>query len=209
MRHAIVRGAVLWVVLTSIAVMTTATAQVASSSPPAKVTLPAGTRILVRMIDSVDSSKQRVGARFSASLETNLQTGDTVVAPRGTRVFGRLANVQSAGRMSGGAELALELTDIEINGTAHPLVTSTYQVQSTGQGKNTAGKVAGGAGLGALIGGLAGGGTGAAIGLGAGAAGGTAASAASKGKQVSVPSESLVEFRLQQPATLPVSSGPV
>ena len=63
----------------------------------------------------------------------------------------------------------------------------------------------GGAGLGALIGGIAGGGKGAAIGAGAGAAAGTTVSAATKGKQVSVPSESLLEFRLQQPASLPVA----
>jgi uncharacterized protein YcfJ len=107
--------------------------------------------------------------------------------------------------MSGGAELTLEMTDIVINGTAHQLLTSSYQVTSQGQGSKTAKKVVGGTGLGALVGGLAGGGKGAAIGAGAGAAAGTAASAASKGKQVSVPSESLLEFRLEQPVSLPVA----
>ncbi len=169
-----------------------------------KVTVPAGTRLLVRMVDGVDSSKQKVGYRFTADLETNLQVGDLVVAPGGTTVYGRLANAKSAGNMSGGAELTLELTDIVINGTAYPLLTSTYEVRSQGKGSNTAKKIVGGAGLGALIGGIAGGGKGAAIGLGAGAATGTAVSAATKGKQVSVPSESLLEFRLAQPVTLPV-----
>lgn len=169
-----------------------------------KVTVPAGTRLLVRMVDGVDSSKQKVGYRFTADLETNLQVGDVVVAPGGTTVYGRLANAKSAGNMSGGAELTLELTDIVINGTAYPLLTSTYEVRSQGKGSNTAKKIVGGAGLGALIGGIAGGGKGAAIGLGAGAATGTAVSAATKGKQVSVPSESLLEFRLAQPVTLPV-----
>ena len=70
--------------------------------------------------------------------------------------------------MSGGAELTLELTDIVINGTAYPLLTSTYQVASQGQGSKTAKRVVGGTGLGALIGGVAGGGKGAAIGAGAG-----------------------------------------
>jgi hypothetical protein len=128
-----------------------------------------------------------------------------VVAPRGTTVYGRLANAKSAGNMSGGAELTLELTDIVINGTANPLLTSTYQVASQGQGNKTAKRVVGGTGLGALIGGLAGGGKGAAIGAGAGAIAGTTVSAATKGKQVSVPSESLLEFRLQQPVSLPVA----
>jgi hypothetical protein len=177
----------------------------ASATAQTRVSVPAGTRLLVRMVDSGDSSKQKVGYRFTANLETNLQVNDRVVAPAGTTVYGRLVNAQAAGRMAGGAELVLELTDIVINGTAYPLLTSEYEVRSQGKGKSTAGKVVGGAGLGALIGGLAGGGKGAAIGLGAGAATGTAVSAAGKGKQVQVPSESLVEFRLQQPASLPLA----
>jgi hypothetical protein len=176
-----------------------------TQATPTKVTIPAGTRILIRMVNSVDSSKQQVGYRFTANLETNLQVGNVVVAPRGTTVYGRLAKAKSAGNMSGGAELTLELTDIVINGTANPLLTSTYSVASQGQGNKTAGRIVGGAGLGALIGGLAGGGKGAAIGAGAGAAAGTTLSAATKGKQVSVPSESLLEFRLQQPVGLRVA----
>lgn len=177
----------------------------AGQSGGKRVYIPAGTRILIRMVDSVDSQKQKPGYRFTASLETNLQIDNTIVAPRGTTLYGQLINAESAGRMSGGAELSLELTDIVINGTAYPLLTSDYTVQSQGKGKKTARKIVGGAGLGALIGGIAGGGTGAAIGAGAGAAAGTAVSAAGKGQQVSIPSESLLEFRLQQPASLPVA----
>ena len=134
-----------------------------------------------------------------------MQVDHTVVAPRDTTVYERLVNAQSAGRMSGGAELTLELTDIVINGTAYPIVTTVYDVRSKGQGGRTAGRVIGGTGLGALIGGLAGGGRGAAIGAAAGAATGTTVSAATSGKQVSVPSESLLEFRLQHPISLPVA----
>ena len=198
--HAIVRAAPLLVGL-GLSAAGVGQAQAA----PSKVTVPAGTRILIRMVNSVDSSKQQVGYRFTANLETNLQVDDAVVARRGATVYGRLANAKSAGNMSGGAELTLELTDMVINGTAYPLLTSTYQVASQGQGSKTAKRVVGGTGLGALVGGLAGGGKGAAIGAGVGAAAGTTVSAATKGKQVSVPSESLLEFRLQQPASLPVA----
>lgn len=170
-----------------------------------KVTVPAGTRLLVRMVDSVDSSKQKPGYRFTASLETNLQAEDVVVAPRGALVYGRLANAQSAGRMAGGANLTLELTDIVINNTAHPILTSSFQLRSQGKGEKTTRRILGGTGLGALIGGIAGGGAGAAIGAVSGAAAGTAVAAAKPGQQVSVPSESLLEFRLAQPARLPVA----
>ncbi len=170
-----------------------------------KVSVPAGTRILIRTIDPIDSSKQKTGYRFKASLETNLQLEDTVVAKRGTTVYGRLAEASSAGRMSGSSQLTLELTDIVINGTPYPLMTSTYEIKGKGEGKKTAGKVLGGAGLGAIIGGIAGGGAGAAIGVVAGAAGGTALAASKKGEQLQIPSESLLEFRIEQPVSLAVA----
>ena len=170
-----------------------------------RITVPAGTRILIRLVDSIDSAKQKTGYRFSATLETNLQVEDTVVAPRGTTLYGRLAEASSAGRMSGSSDLTLELTDITINGTAYPLLTSTYEVKGKGEGGKTAKKVVGGAGLGALIGGLAGGGKGAGIGVLAGAGAGTAVAASKKGQQLQIPSETLLEFRLQQPVSLPVA----
>jgi hypothetical protein len=185
------------------------TGKSATASTPAqnkkRITVPAGTRILVRLVDSIDSAKQKTGYRFSATLETNLQVEDTVVAPRGTTLYGRLAEASSAGRMSGSSELTLELTDLVINGTAYPLLTSTYEVKGKGEGGNTAKKVVGGAGLGALIGGLAGGGKGAGIGALAGAGAGTAVAASKKGQQLQIPSETLLEFRLQQPVSLPVA----
>jgi len=194
------KGLVLVIVLLA-GIVTTA----GSAAAQKKITVPAGTRILIRTVDAIDSSKQKTGFRFTASLETNLQVEDTVVAPRGSTVYGRLAQASSAGKMSGSSELTLELTDIVINGTAYALLTSTYEVKGKGEGGNTAKKVVGGAGLGALIGGIAGGGKGAGIGAAAGAAGGTAVAASKKGQQLQIPSETLLEFRLQQPVSLPVA----
>jgi hypothetical protein len=178
----------------------------ATAQSSKRINIPAGTRLLIRTSDAIDSSKQKTGYKFTASLETNLQIDNTIVAPRGSKVYGRLANASSAGRMSGSSDLTLELTDIVINGTAYPLLTSTYEIKGKGEGGNTAKKVVGGAGLGALIGGIAGGGKGAGIGAAAGAAGGTAIAASKKGQQLQIPSESLLEFRLAQPASLPVAS---
>jgi hypothetical protein len=199
MQKRMIRGATLLAALA-----TAMTAVTAAAQNTKKVTVPAGTRILIRTADSIDSSKQQAGYRFTASLETNLQVDDVVVAPRGATVYGRLASAESAGRMKGSSELGLELTDIVINGTSYPLLTSSYEIKGKGEGSNTAKKVAGGAGLGALIGGLAGGGKGAGIGALAGAGAGTAVSATKKGQQLSIPSESLLEFRLAQPVALPV-----
>ena len=128
-----------------------------------------------------------------------------VVARRESTLYGRLAQASSAGRMSGSSQLTLELTDIVINGSNYPLLTSTYEVKGKGEGGNTAKKVVGGAGLGALIGGIAGGGKGAGIGALAGAGAGTAVAASKKGEQLQIPSETLLEFRLEQPVSLPVA----
>jgi hypothetical protein len=184
-----------------------ATAFQASGAPQnvKRITVPAGTRILIRMIDSIDTTKQKTGFKFTASLETNLQAEDVVVAPRGTMVYGQLVSASSAGSMKGSSELTLELTDIKLNNNLYPLLTSTYEIKGKGEGGNTAKKVVGGAGLGALIGGIAGGGKGAGIGALIGGAGGTAVAASKKGQQLSIPSESLLEFRLQQPVALPVT----
>ena len=183
---------------------TAMTVMTAAAQNTKKVTVPAGTRILIRMADSIDSSKQKAGYRFTASLETNLQADNVVVARRGTPVYGVLASASSAGTMKGSSELGLELTDIVINGTSYPLLTSTYEIEGKGEGSNTAKKVVGGVGLGALIGGLAGGGKGLGIGALAGAGAGTAIAATKKGQQLSIPSESLLEFRLAQPVALPL-----
>lgn len=201
MRSMGIRGAVLLLTVIS----TLAVTPLVKAQSSKRVTVPAGTRILVRMVDSVDSSKQKAGYRFSATLEANLQANDVTVARKGATLYGVLAQASSSGKFKGSSELILELTDIVINGTRYPLLTSSYEIKGKGEGGNTAKKVVGGAGLGALIGGIAGGGKGAAIGAVAGAATGTVVASTKKGEQVSVPSETLLEFRLEQPTSLPIA----
>lgn len=173
-----------------------------AASAGGRVTVPAGTRLLIRMIDGVDSSKNHVGDRFHASMETDLVVGDTVVARKGTDLYGRLAEAKQAGHMAGSSELKLELTDIVINGQSYPLMTGDYEAKGKGRGGNTAEKVGGGAAVGAIIGAIAGGGKGAAIGAGVGAGAGGAVQVMTRGEQVRVPSETLLEFRLEQPVTV-------
>lgn len=173
---------------------------IAAQAQRKMVTVPAGTSLLVRMVDTVDSSKNAVGSRFTATLETNLEVEGVVVAPAGTKVYGRLAQSKEAGRMAGKSELQLELTEIVIRGTAYPVLSTDYKVSGKSSGSRSAKRILGGTGLGAIIGGIAGNaGMGAAI----GAAAGTTAALVQKGQKVNVPSETLLEFRLQQPASLP------
>ena len=174
----------------------------ASTPSGSEVTIPAGQSLLVRMIDGVDSEKNHVGDAFHASLETDLTIGNTVVARKGADVYGRLANAQKSGTFSGKSELQLELTRIVIDGKDYPVVSSDYTLKGKSQGASTAKKVGGIAAAGAIIGAIAGGGKGAAIGAAAGGATGAGVQVLTKGQQVKVPSETLLEFRLQQSVTV-------
>jgi outer membrane lipoprotein SlyB len=177
--------------------------QAAAPVPPGgAVNIPAGQSLLVRMIDGVDSSKNHVGDIFHASLETDLVVNGAFVARRGTDVYGRLAQAKEAGHMAGSSELQLELTRMVISGQDYPVVSSDYTLRGKGRGTNTAEKVGGGAAVGAIIGAIAGGGRGAAIGAGVGSAAGAGTQVFTRGQQVKVPSETLLEFRLQQPLTV-------
>src|SRR5260370_23485811 len=175
------------------------TSSVQSSGSSDSVTIPAGQSLLVRMIDGVDSSKNHVGDVFHAGLQTDLNVGNSIVARKGTDVYGRLAQAKEAGHMSGSSELQPELTRIVIDGKDYPVVSSDYSLKGKGRGSDTAKKVGGGAVAGAIIGAIAGDGMGAAIGSGSGSAAGAGVQGLTRGQQVKVPSETLLEVRLRQP----------
>ena len=163
------------------------------------ITVPAGTDLLVRMIDSVDSDKNNVGDRFRASLEQDFVVDGVVIATKWTDVYGRLSEAKEAGHFQGKSQLKLELTDILIHNRLQPIVTGDYEVSGSSRGADTAKKVGIGAVAGTVIGAIAGGGKGAAIGAGVGAGAGGAVQVITKGEQVHVPSETLLDFRIGQP----------
>src|SRR5262245_40295293 len=113
--------------------------QVGGQSPQ-RVTIPAGTRLLIRTSNNIDSRSSRPGSRFTGTLETNRQQDAVTEAPRGTTVHGRLIQARSAGRTSGRSNLTLELTDIVINGTANPILTKSYEIRGRGQGGRKIGR---------------------------------------------------------------------
>lgn len=171
---------------------------------PQQVQIASGSTMTIRMIDSVDSSVNQAGEIFHASLDQPLISGDRVVVPKGADVYVRLVNASSAGRVSGKSELRLELVKLEFQGQSYPLVSSTYSLNGASQGREAAKKVGVGAVLGTLIGAVAGGGKGAAIGAGLGAAAGGGYQVATHGKQVRIPSETKLDFQLEQPLTVTV-----
>jgi hypothetical protein len=179
------------------------------STPPVitgdRISVPTGTRLTIRTIDSIDSDRNRVGDKFAATLDQPLYVNDMLVVPKGADVYGRLEEAKEAGRLAGKAQLKLSLTGIVVNGQTYALSTGNYELSGKSRTANTATKVGGGAAVGALIGAVVGGGKGAAIGAGVGAGAGTAVQVATHGDQVHVPSETLLEFALDQPVTIPIA----
>jgi hypothetical protein len=173
----------------------------ASLFGPKEVTLPAGTVISVRLASSVGSKTSNSGDHFNATIATPVESGGKVVLPRGAEVSGKVVEALPQGRFKGGAVLRLALESVTISGDAYEIKTSLVSRYQKGKGKRTAAMIGGGAGGGALIGGLAGGGKGALIGAVLGAGAGTAGAAYTGEKEIVLPAESTLSFKLTQPLT--------
>jgi len=169
---------------------------------PQPVTVPAGTRVRVRLQEALDTRRNRAGDRFTAALDEPLVSGDRVVVPIGTEFTGHVTSSKPSGRFKGRAVLALQLDSFSENGQTYAISSTRSARLSAGHKKHALAWIGGGTGGGAAIGALAGGGTGALIGAGAGAVGGTVGSAITGKRQVHLPAEYELRFTLSQPITL-------
>ena len=178
--------------------------------PPAPafhtVNVPAGTRLSVRVTQTLDSASTQSGTTFSGVLASDVIIDDVVAFPAGTHVTGHVDEAKDAGHFSGHSLLAVSLTAINRHGESIPISTETFSKEGDNRGKNSAEKIGGGAAVGAILGGIFGGGKGAAIGAGAGGGLGAGAQGVTRGQQVQIPSESVVSFRLTTPVTVRVSN---
>jgi BON domain len=166
------------------------------------LTIPAGTVVTVRMIDSIDSSRNQPGQEFDATVDSPVAVGDRVLIPKNANAKVRLVNAQSAGRIKGNAELELQLVSVTVKGTPYNVESGYYQQHGASRSRRSAETIGGGAALGAIIGAIAGGRKGTAIGAGTGAAAGTVAQVATKGASVKVPSETKLDFTLKSPVAV-------
>jgi hypothetical protein len=169
------------------------------AEPIKPVIVPAGAMITVRLGESVGSKISQPGQSFSATVASPVEVEGKTVIPSGASASGTVLDAKPLGRFKGGAVLQLKLTSININGSDRPVETSSLVRSAKGKGKRTAVMAGGGAGVGALIGGLAGGGKGAAIGALAGGGAGTAGAAFTGNKDIVLPAESALTFKLEQP----------
>jgi len=167
--------------------------------------VPSGTELTVRTSEAIDSSTAVVDQTFAAIVERDIRGGsDTVIVPAGSRAVLVVREVSSGG-VTGSPDIVLDMQSMTVAGRRYVVSTADLKKDmGTGIGKNkrTAETVGGGAALGTIIGAIAGGAKGAAIGVLVGAAGGAGVEVLNKGKDVRVPAETLLTFKLDKAATL-------
>jgi hypothetical protein len=174
----------------------------AAAGRAASVTVPAGTEVTVRIIDSIDSETNYAGETFRATLDAPLRVDGTVVVPQGAEAIGRLVSVEQAGRFQGRPMVSIELTALNFDGRSVAVRTSAYQEAGASRTQQTSKWAGGGGLLGTVIGAIAGGIKGTFIGLYAGTAGGAIVNTIRGTEHVNIPAESLVLFTLQSPISM-------
>jgi len=172
--------------------------------PPvtSQLTIPAGTPLMIRMIDSIDTSRDRAGQSFAASIDSPVVVRGRVVVPRGANARVLLASSSQAGHIEGRSAVSLRLISVSIHGVAYPVRSSSFVKQGSSRGKRSAAIIGGGAAVGAAIGGIFGRKRGAAEGAVAGAGAGTGAQLLTKAEAVTIPSETRIDFILHSPIVL-------
>jgi hypothetical protein len=171
----------------------------AQPAPPPEVTIPAGTRIRVRLAQAVGSKISVAGQAFKATVADDVVVNGQTVIMQGADAVGTVIAARPLGHVKGGAVLELRLERVSAPSGSYPVATSTMERSERGKGKRTAKFAGGGGAFGAIIGGLAGGGKGALIGAVAGAGAGTAGSAMTGNREILLPTETLITFRLEKP----------
>ena len=184
----------------------------APSAPPAptfrEVSVPAGTDIPIRITQTLDSERTQEGDSFSGVVTREVVADGAVVIPAGSGVSGRVVASHEAGHYKGHSLLSIQLTAVNRHGHSVALSTDDYTVEGKNRGTNSAEKIGGGAAVGAILGGIFGGGKGAAIGGLAGGGGGAAYQGFTRGQQVSIPSETVIRFRLSNSFTVRTAETP-
>ncbi len=183
---------------------TTATVSAAAPTPAPQqsLTLPRGSRLEVRLNQTIDVKRVSSGDRFTGTLAAPLVVGNTVAVPSGSNATGEILVAHKRGLFKGKSMMALTLTQLEVNGVPYRIDTSSLARTKKGKGKRSAAFIGGGAGMGMLIGGVATGGVGLLVGGLAGGGAGALGAAFTGNRDLSIPAESVVTFRLQEALTL-------
>jgi len=167
---------------------------------PVSVHIAAGTRLSIRIDQHISVKTTPAGARFTGEIvEPVMDENNHLAIAKGSAVTGRVVASHRRGHFKGASILSLELTAVNINGTSYPLDTHDLTRTKKGKGRRSAALIGGGAGAGMLIGGIATGGVGLLVGGLVGGGAGTAAAGLTGNRDIDIPAESIVSFRLADP----------
>jgi hypothetical protein len=165
-------------------------------------TLSEGTELRIRLLQPLSSAKSEKGQSFEGAVDSDIQVQGRTVIARGSTVKGVVVNAEGSGRVSGRAKMALQLTQIQMGGRSYDIDTNTLSMEAEGTTGRDAGRIAGAAALGTIIGAIAGGGSGAATGAAIGGGIGVGGTVLTKGKEVDLPTETLLSFQLAKPVQI-------
>jgi hypothetical protein len=165
---------------------------------PVNATIPAGTTLVIRIDQRISVKESRAGDKFTGEIVNPVLEGDKVLVPKGALVGGVVDVSHRRGHFKGRSLLELRLTSLTMDGTRYPLATRDIARTKKGKGKRSTALIGGGAGLGMLVGGLASGGTGLLIGGLAGGGAGTAVAGLTGNRDVDIPAESIIHFKLAE-----------
>jgi hypothetical protein len=163
---------------------------------PYNLTVPAGTELSVRVNERIDVKHAVPGEHFTGEIVEPVMSNGTVLIPKGTPVRGRIDEAHRRGHFKGSSVLELRLVSMTLNGNEYGLDTHDTVRSKKGKGKRSAGLIGGLTGAGMLIGGIASGGVGLAIGGASGAGAGTLLAGTTGNRDIVIPAESVVHFRL-------------
>jgi hypothetical protein len=164
---------------------------------PAKVSIPAGTELTIRVDQRISVKHGHSGETFTGEVVDPVIASDgSTLVPKGAPVGGVVVKARRRGHFKGSSLLELRLTSLTLNGTQYPLTTKDLARSKKGKGRRSAGMIGGGAGLGMLVGGVATGGVGLVVGGLVGGGAGAVAAGATGNRDIDIPAESVVHFTL-------------
>ena len=166
------------------------------------VILPAGTVLTVRLNEAISSKSNHAGDKFTATIEEPVEVDGKVVVPKGSSVSGTVTDAKARGKIKGSALLRLVLDSMTVKEKDYDIETAVVAQNMAGKGKRTAALGGGGAATGALVGAVAGGAKGFGIGMLVGAGVGLAGGAFTGNKNIELPAESVLTFKLLKPVEL-------
>ncbi len=164
---------------------------------PVSVSIPAGTTLTIRIDQHISVKTSHAGDTFTGEVVNPVLAGDSgVLVPKGAQVGGVVDVAHRRGHFKGRSLLELRLTSLTLDGRQYSLTTRDLSRTKKGKGKRSAALIAGGSGLGMLVGGVATGGVGLLVGGLVGGGVGTAAAGLTGNRDIEIPAESIVSFKL-------------